>query len=46
MKKPKELHGVGKIYGEEEIEKPRASQSLDKEYGLKYIGKIDNVNHH
>jgi hypothetical protein len=37
--------GINKIYTREEIEKARASPSFDREYDLKYIGKIGNVFH-
>jgi hypothetical protein len=37
-------YGIGKIYTQEEIEKAKAS-SLEREYKLKYLGKIGNVFH-
>ncbi len=36
--------GIGKIYTAEEIEKAKAS-SFEREYNLKYLGKIGNVFH-
>jgi hypothetical protein len=38
-------YGIGKIYTAEEIEKAKASPSFDREYNLKYLGKIGNVFH-
>jgi hypothetical protein len=38
-------YGVGKIYTAEEIEKAKASPSFEREYNLKYLGKIGNVFH-
>jgi Terminase RNaseH-like domain len=38
-------YGVGKIYTAEEIEKAKQSPSFDREYNLKYLGKIGNVFH-
>jgi hypothetical protein len=38
-------YGVGKIYTVEEIEKAKASPSFEREYNLKYLGKIGNVFH-
>ncbi len=35
----------GKIYTAEEIEKAKASPSFEREYNLKYLGKIRNVFH-
>jgi hypothetical protein len=37
-------YGIGRIYSEEEIEKAKAS-SFEREYNLKYLGKIGNVFH-
>jgi hypothetical protein len=37
-------YGIGKIYTAEEIEKAKAS-SFEREYDLKYLGKIGNVFH-
>jgi hypothetical protein len=37
--------GLGKIYTHEEIRKARASPSFDREYDLKYAGKIGNIFH-
>jgi hypothetical protein len=36
-------YGIGKIYTAEEIEKVKASPSFEREYNLKYLGKIGNV---
>jgi hypothetical protein len=38
-------YGVGKIYTQEEIEKAKQSPSFEREYNLKYLGKIGNVFH-
>ncbi len=38
-------YGINKIYTKEEIEKAMGSPSFDREYNLKYIGKIGNVFH-
>jgi hypothetical protein len=38
-------YGVGKIYTAEEIEKVKQSPSFEREYNLKYLGKIGNVFH-
>jgi hypothetical protein len=38
-------YGIGKIYIAEEIEKAKASPSFEREYNLKYLGKIRNVFH-
>jgi hypothetical protein len=38
-------YGVGKIYTAEEIEKAKQSPSFEREYNLKYLGKIGNVFH-
>ncbi len=38
-------YGLDKIYGREEIEKAKASPSFEREYNLKYLGKIGNVFH-
>jgi hypothetical protein len=38
-------YGIGKIYTSEEIEKAKASPSFEREYNLKYLGKIGNVFH-
>ncbi len=37
--------GIGKIYTQEEIEKSKQSPSFEREYNLKYLGKIGNVFH-
>jgi hypothetical protein len=37
--------GIGKIYTAEEIEKAKQSPSFEREYNLKYLGKIGNVFH-
>jgi hypothetical protein len=36
-------YGIGKIYTAEEIEKAEQSPSFEREYNLKYLGKIGNV---
>ena len=38
-------YGLDKIYTREEIEKAKASPSFEREYNLKYLGKIGNVFH-
>jgi hypothetical protein len=38
-------YGVGKIYAAEEIDKAKQSPSFEREYNLKYLGKIGNVFH-
>jgi hypothetical protein len=38
-------YGLDKIYTKEEIEKAKASPSFDREYNLKYLGKVGNVFH-
>ncbi|MFL6419052.1 MAG: hypothetical protein ACJ71P_06515 [Nitrososphaeraceae archaeon] len=38
-------YGIGKIYTQEEIEKAKASSSFEREYNLKYLGRIGNVFH-
>src|SRR5919199_4545773 len=38
-------YGIGKIYTQEEIDKAKASPSFEREYNLKYLGKIGNVFH-
>ncbi len=38
-------YGLGKIYTEVEIEKAKASPSFEREYNLKYLGKVGNVFH-
>jgi hypothetical protein len=38
-------YGIGKIYNAEEIEQARRSPSFEREYNLKYLGKIGNVFH-
>jgi hypothetical protein len=38
-------YGIGKIYTADEIEKAKASPSFEREYNLKYLGKIGNVFH-
>jgi hypothetical protein len=38
-------YGIGKIYAAEEIEKAKQSPSFEREYNLKYLGKIGNVFH-
>jgi hypothetical protein len=38
-------YGIGKIYTADEIEKAKQSPSFEREYNLKYLGKIGNVFH-
>lgn len=38
-------YGLDKIYDREEIEKAKASPSFEREYNLKYLGKVGNVFH-
>jgi late competence protein required for DNA uptake (superfamily II DNA/RNA helicase) len=38
-------YGIGKIYTAEEIERAKQSSSFEREYNLKYLGKIGNVFH-
>jgi hypothetical protein len=38
-------YGIGKIYTADEIEKVKQSPSFEREYNLKYLGKIGNVFH-
>ena len=38
-------YGIGKIYTADEIEKAKASPSFEREYNLKYLGKIGNIFH-
>jgi hypothetical protein len=38
-------YGIGKIYTVEEIEKAKQSPSFEREYNLKYLGKVGNVFH-
>jgi hypothetical protein len=38
-------YAIGKIYTAEEIEKTKRSPSFEREYNLKYLGKIGNVFH-
>ena len=38
-------YGIGKIYTAEEIEKAKQSPSFEREYNLKYLGKIGSVFH-
>ena len=37
--------GINKIYTKEEIEKAKQSPSFEREYNLKYLGRIGNVFH-
>jgi hypothetical protein len=39
------IYGIGNIYTQEEIEKAKQSPSFEREYNLKYLGKIGNVFH-
>ena len=38
-------YGLDLIYAKEEIEKAKASPSFEREYNLKYLGKVGNVFH-
>jgi len=38
-------YSIGKIYTAEEIEKAKQSPSFEREYNLKYLGRIGNVFH-
>ena len=38
-------YGLDKIYTREEIEKAKSSPSFEREYNLKYLGKVGNVFH-
>ena len=38
-------YGLERIYTSEEIEKAKASPSFEREYNLKYLGKVGNVFH-
>jgi hypothetical protein len=38
-------YGLDKIYSREEIEKAKQSPSFEREYNLKYLGRIGNVFH-
>jgi hypothetical protein len=38
-------YGLGKIYSAKEIDKARQSPSFEREYNLKYLGRIGNVFH-
>jgi hypothetical protein len=38
-------YGIDKIYSADEIEKAKQSSSFEREYNLKYLGKIGNVFH-
>jgi hypothetical protein len=38
-------YGLDKIYSREEIEQAKQSPSIEREYNLKYLGKIGNVFH-
>jgi hypothetical protein len=38
-------YGIGKTYTKEEIEKAKQSPPFEREYNLKYLGKIGNVFH-
>jgi terminase large subunit-like protein len=38
-------YGIGKIYTAEEIEQAKQSPSFEREYNLKYLGRIGNVFH-
>jgi hypothetical protein len=36
-------YGLGKIYANEEIEKAKQSPSFEREFNLKFLGKVGNV---
>ena len=36
-------YGLSKIYSVEDIEKAKQSPSFDREYDLKYLGKVGNL---
>jgi hypothetical protein len=38
-------YGIGKIYTADEIEKAKQSPAFEREYNLKYLGRIGNVFH-
>ena len=38
-------YGLDRIYTREEIEKAKQSPSFEREYNLKYLGRIGNVFH-
>jgi hypothetical protein len=38
-------YGIGKIYTAEEIKRAKQSPSFEREYNLKYLGRIGNVFH-
>jgi hypothetical protein len=38
-------YGLDRIYAREEIEKAKTSPSFEREYNLKYLGKVGNVFH-
>ena len=38
-------YGIGRIYTADEIEKAKRSPSFEREYNLKYLGRIGNVFH-
>jgi hypothetical protein len=38
-------YGLGRIYSNDELEKAKASPSFEREYNLKYLGKVGNVFH-
>ena len=38
-------YGLDRIYSTEEIEIAKASPSFEREYNLKYLGKVGNVFH-
>jgi hypothetical protein len=38
-------YGIGKIYTAEEIQRAKQSPSFEREYNLKYLGRIGNVFH-
>jgi hypothetical protein len=38
-------YGIDRIYTKEEIDKAKQSPSFEREYNLKYLGKIGNIFH-
>ena len=38
-------YGLDRIYTREDIEKAKSSPSFEREYNLKYLGKVGNVFH-
>jgi hypothetical protein len=36
-------YGLDRIYSREEVDKAKASPAFEREYNLKYLGKVGNV---